>query len=70
MTEFERAKSYVGIFLGAGEKWRDCVPVDGRVDGDTVHIGGVTLTNEGGGIWAVAEPGKETIRLKRAGGNL
>ena len=62
----ERAQNYVGIFIGAGEKWRDCVPVDGRVDGDTVHIGEVTVTNEGGGVWALTAPGQDKVRLRKA----
>jgi hypothetical protein len=67
MTSVERAREYVGIFIGAGDRWRDCVPVDGRLNGDSVEIGGVKVTHEGGGVWSLAAPGRDVVRLKRGG---
>lgn len=67
MTPEERAETYAAIFLNVGDRWRNFVPVDGRVRGDSVEIGGVTVTNEGNGVWSLAAPGRDVVRMKKAG---
>lgn len=66
MTDIDRAKSYIGIFIRAGEKWRSCAPVDGRVQGDSVHLGDVVMTDGRDGTWTLAAPGQKTMRYAKA----
>jgi hypothetical protein len=66
MTDIERAETYIGIFVAAGEKWRSCAPVDGRVRGDSVHLGEVVMTDGRDGTWTLAAPGRKTMRYAKA----
>lgn len=58
MTNEDRAKEYAALFTVLGEKWRQCVPIDGQVDkhSDRMTVGGVTIAKrENGRLWEVAE---------------
>jgi hypothetical protein len=39
MTDRERAVNYIRIFVGLGDNWRSCAPVDGVATGRGVRIG-------------------------------
>jgi hypothetical protein len=66
MTGMERAKRYVGIFIGAGDKWRSCVPLDHTPgDGDVIYLQGVEMRRIDADTWELTE-NAETITLKRA----
>ena len=64
MTALGRAQGYAGIFLKAGEKWRNYKPVDATVSGDTVHLQGVRIERVEGG-WRLTENNESwLVRLK------
>lgn len=43
MTDVERAKQYIAIFLNAGDRWEFYIPVDGRRTPRGVRIGTVEV---------------------------
>jgi hypothetical protein len=64
MTALDRAKTYAAIFLNAGDRWRNYVPVDATVTGDTVHLGGVRMERNDQG-WRLETNGEAwVIRVK------
>ena len=52
-TDAERATAYVGVFISAATRWRDFVPVDAAVHGETVRIGSVLLERDSKGRWSM-----------------
>lgn len=62
--QLRRARDYAAIFIKAGDRWRNFVPVDAQVAGDHVTIDGVLLWREAGtwrmtmagaGTWVITE---------------
>lgn len=65
MSQLERAIAYIGIFYGAGDRWRGCVPVDSTPgEGDSIHLGGVRIALVDG-VWQTESNG-EIVRYKVA----
>jgi len=48
MTDVERARDYIRIFIGAGARWESCIPCDGERTETGVRIGSVEI---GPGEW-------------------
>ena len=65
MTPLDRAKKYVAIFIGAGDKWRSCIPVDATRKGDIVWLQGVEMRRVDADTWELTE-NAETWTLRRA----
>jgi hypothetical protein len=52
MSDVERAKQYIAIFINAGGNWRFYVPVDAELITDTsVRIGSCEVGPGDGGKW-------------------
>lgn len=55
MTNEERAARYVILFNAYGDKWRDNVPVDAIVKGETVWVGPCKLVRGADDHWSNAD---------------
>lgn len=53
MTSLERAKQYLGIFIGAGDRWEFNVPVDATRTRRGIRLDGIELfpDTEQPGVW-------------------
>lgn len=52
MTSLERAKEYVGIFIGAGDRWEFNVPVDAKRTKRGIRLDGIDLfPDTEPGVW-------------------
>lgn len=53
MTGHERAEQYIGIFIGLGDNWPSCAPVDGERTPSGIRIDGIAngLDTEQPGVW-------------------
>lgn len=60
MTVLQRAETYAAIFIQAGDRWCNHVPVDATVNGDTVHIQGVRMERSDQG-WRLETNGEAWI---------
>lgn len=57
MTDLDRAKDYVAIFLGVGDEWRNYAPVDSRhVTDRSMQLGTAFLTRYPDGSWWISSP--------------
>jgi hypothetical protein len=66
MTALDRARTYAAIFISAGDRWRNYVPVDANVTGDTVHLQGVRMEHSANG-WRL-ETNDEAWVIRAKGG--
>ena len=66
MTALERAQTYAAIFINAGDRWRNYVPVDATVTGDTVYLQGVRMERSDNG-WRLETNGKAWVVHAKAG---
>jgi hypothetical protein len=63
MTDVERAFEYLRIFIGAGEAWRNFVPVDADlVTKDSVRIGTAEVGPGENGRWWLKDLALGTIK--------
>jgi hypothetical protein len=53
MTDRERAVQYIGIFIGLGDDWEYCAPVDGERTPDGLRLGSVEIGPDENrpGVW-------------------
>lgn len=53
MTSLERAEKYIGIFIGRGDDWPSCAPVDGKRTKRGIRIDGIEIgpDTERPGVW-------------------
>lgn len=53
MSEVERAENYIGIFIGLGDDWPSCAPVDGTRTPRGIRIGSIEIgpDTEQPGVW-------------------
>lgn len=65
MSALERAQTYAAIFLNAGDHWRNHVPVDATVTGDTVHLQGIRMERSDDG-WRLETNGEAWIVRAKA----
>jgi len=67
MSALERAQTYAAIFIGAGDGWRQYVPVDATVepDRDVMYLGGVRMTRVADG-WRLEENGRAWLVSPKA----
>jgi endonuclease YncB( thermonuclease family) len=61
----DRAQTHAAIFLNAGDRWRNYVPVDATVDGDTVYLQGVRMERSGNG-WRLETNGQAWVVRAKA----
>ncbi|MGB3443838.1 MAG: hypothetical protein WBA97_34305 [Actinophytocola sp.] len=65
MTDRERAEQYLAIFIGLGEHWRTCAPVDGELTEQGIRIGDIELWPDVDGTWLMQD-GDRTTRYRQA----
>lgn len=67
MSNLERAQTYAAIFIGAGDGWRQYVPVDATVDPDrdVMHLAGVRMTRRAD-VWVLEENGRAWLVSPKA----
>jgi hypothetical protein len=53
VTEVERAVEYIGIFIGLGDDWPSCAPVDGKRTKRGIRISGIEIgpDTDQPGVW-------------------
>ena len=66
MTALERAQTYASIFINAGDRWRNYVPVDATVTDDVVYLQGVRMERSDNG-WRLETNGEAWIVRAKAG---
>lgn len=56
MTNLERARQYVGLFIGAGDRWRGCVPLDATAgEGDVIYLHDIQMQRIDADTWELTE---------------
>lgn len=65
MTARDRATQYIAIFIGLGEHWRSCAPVDGERTERGIRIDGVEVWPDADGSWLMQD-GDQTTRFRKA----
>jgi hypothetical protein len=60
VNALDRAQTYAAIFLNAGDRWRNYVPVDATVTGDTVHLQGIRMERSDNG-WRLETNGEAWV---------
>lgn len=65
MTARERASQYIAIFIGLGDQWLSCAPVDGERTERGVRIDGIEVWPDTDGTWLMQD-GDQTTRFRKA----
>lgn len=65
MTARERASQYIAIFIGLGDNWPSCTPVDGERTVRGVRIDGIEVWPDSDGTWLMQD-GDQTTRFRKA----
>lgn len=62
MTDIERARDYIRIFIAVGDRWEDFAPVDGERTPDGLRLGSVEIgpDRERDGVWFLKDG--ETVK--------
>ncbi len=60
MTARERASQYVAIFIGLGDTWRSCAPVDGERTARGIRIDGIEVWPDTDGTWLMQDGTRRT----------
>jgi hypothetical protein len=55
MTARDRASQYVAIFIGRGDDWRSCAPVDGERTERGIRIDGIEVWPDDDGTWLMQD---------------
>lgn len=62
MSDTTRALAYIQIFIGLGNDWRYCAPLDCVSEGDdAIRIGSVLLRRVGERVWSLDDG--DAVRL-------
>jgi hypothetical protein len=67
VSELERAEQYIAIFVGLGDQWPSCAPVDGTRTKRGIRIGSIEVgpDPERPGVWWL-DDGINPVRRYRA----
>lgn len=65
MTARERASQYIAIFIGLGDDWPSCAPVDSEPTERGICIDGIEVWPDSDGSWLMQD-GDKTTRFRKA----
>lgn len=67
MTDRERAKNYIAIFVGAGDRWRFFAPLDADATPTGIRLGTVEIepNPDEPGVWLLKD-GDQVTRYRKA----
>lgn len=68
MTDRERAKNYIAIFIGAGDRWEFYIPVDADRTPDGIRLGTVEIGPDPDehGAWLLRDGARITRYRKKS----